>query len=371
MIEIGGYTLTTEFATAGGGQCRWAFAKRGGADYFIKEFLSPTYPLPDSPGSPATKAKKLARCEEFESHQRGIMKSLDGLAKHGGNLVAAKEFFRFGARYYKVTEKIDISSLSVGEVHTVTPKQQLVIAGTVAHSLQILHRLDLVHGDIKPPNVLLKETGKSLFAAKLIDFDSAYFSQKPPAVADMVGDVVYYAPEVHQYVQGEGDAENLRCSADIYSLGVLFAEYFTGTRPSFVDSETCAVGALNGATCTTGLETEWPAMQLLVESMMQLDLTRRPQIGEVIASLKSIKVRGSAAPSPAEPSSGPRLRGLGLKPGPGTTSSAGSVDEGAGTGKPRLRGSLVAKSTEELPADDSSKGSRLSGSLLRKKGTET
>ena len=41
---LNGYTLLADFTVVGAGLSRWTFARKGGREYFVKEFLSPTYP---------------------------------------------------------------------------------------------------------------------------------------------------------------------------------------------------------------------------------------------------------------------------------------------------------------------------------------
>jgi eukaryotic-like serine/threonine-protein kinase len=286
---INGYSLTSEFTTADGGQCRWAFAERAGREYFVKEFLAPTFPLPDSPGSAATKARKLAACRRFEERQLTMMAALAGYARTGGNLVVAHDFFRSGTRYYKVTAKVRVSPIGIGRIPALPRRTQTILAATAAHSVGILHRLNLVHGDIKPPNVLLKETVKGLYAAKLIDFDDAYLSGHPPDPDELVGDLAYYSPETQRYVLHEATAAELTCAADVFSLGILFAEHLTGARPSFPDGMTCATGVLAGAAFATGLEAGWPPMDRLIRRMLAADGAARPDITEVIAALADIR----------------------------------------------------------------------------------
>jgi serine/threonine protein kinase len=68
---------------------------------------------------------------------------------------------------------------------------------TIANSIQILHREKIVHGDLKPDNILIKETAPNVYTAKLIDFDNSYFSGNPLDVFDeIVGDLTYYSPEM-------------------------------------------------------------------------------------------------------------------------------------------------------------------------------
>ena len=95
----------------GAGLSEWTFAERGGREYFIKRFLSPTYPDDAAPGGAATKERKRRRCAAFEAHHRGIQAALAPVTAYGGNLIATLDFFGHGAKYYKVTEKIDPAGL--------------------------------------------------------------------------------------------------------------------------------------------------------------------------------------------------------------------------------------------------------------------
>ena len=58
---INGYRILKDFVVAGG-MSKVTFAEKGGKEYFIKEFLSPKYPLPDSPGSEKIKAQTRRAC---------------------------------------------------------------------------------------------------------------------------------------------------------------------------------------------------------------------------------------------------------------------------------------------------------------------
>ena len=48
---VNGYTVLEDFKVVGAGLSKWTFAERGGRPFFIKEFLSPTYPDEYAPGS--------------------------------------------------------------------------------------------------------------------------------------------------------------------------------------------------------------------------------------------------------------------------------------------------------------------------------
>ena len=119
---VHGYLILEDFKVVDAGLSKWTYAERGGRQYFIKEFLSPTYPDENAPGSEKIKTRKRARCATFEAQHRGMQKALAPLSTYGGNLIVTLDFFRWGAKYYKVTEKVDAADLgpagiSGGAVH--------------------------------------------------------------------------------------------------------------------------------------------------------------------------------------------------------------------------------------------------------------
>jgi eukaryotic-like serine/threonine-protein kinase len=84
--------------------------------------------------------------------------------------------------------------------------------------LASLHREKIVHGDIKPSNVMLKRTG----TAKIIDIGSAFDVRETPA--QLTCTPMYAAPEVL-----EGIANTPR--SDLASLGYVLIEMLSGSQP--------------------------------------------------------------------------------------------------------------------------------------------
>ncbi len=319
---INGYLILEDFKVVGAGLSKWTFAERGGRQFFIKEFLSPTYPDDAAPGSEKTKAKKRARCAAFEAQHRGMQKALAPLSAYGGNLIVTLDFFRWGAKYYKVTEKVDAEDLGVAGVAALEQRWQLVLMKSVAHSLKILHDLRIVHGDLKPSNILVKRTELG-YTSKLIDFDSSYIAGNPPPREEIVGTINYYSPELLGYIQEAGVLPaQLGVASDVFALGLIYSEYLTGSTPPFdvPRYHEPAVAARSGETLRTPRTGVLPPLADLVDAMLLTDPSKRPTITQIHATLMGVRIpstpvatapRSSAAAAPDAPSSA--LKGTGLK----------------------------------------------------------
>lgn len=291
---IGRYALTTGFTVAGG-RSRIAFAKYGDKEWFIKEFLSPKYPTPDSPGSPKTKEYKRSICDAFEKHQNKIIEITQKACCSGSNLVAPKELLRVGPKYYKVTEKIDTTSMTPKDVCELPIDNIILILKCLSSSIRILHINNIIHGDLKPDNVLIKKTPSNSYVTKLIDFDDSYFEKNPPKDRGLVvGTPEYYSPELYNYISDEDEkvsGETITMKSDIYTLGILFCEYATGSKPIFDTKKYVYTYAatLNNVEFAFATKKNTPAELItLIKMMLSPNPNDRPTIGAVFEALKQI-----------------------------------------------------------------------------------
>ena len=95
----------------------------------------------------------------------------------------------------------------------------------IARGLQAFHRLEMVHQDLKPENIMIDQSG----TVKIIDFGATRVAGIEEIVTpfeqiNLLGAVLYAAPE---YFLGE--AGNSR--SDIYSLGVITYQMLSGRFP--------------------------------------------------------------------------------------------------------------------------------------------
>ncbi|MGW5776711.1 protein kinase domain-containing protein [Streptomyces sp. NPDC003863] len=282
---IAGYRIVTDPTNANGGKCIWAFAEKDGGQYFIKRFLEPKRPRDDAADSTSVRIRReVAR--EFEQRHRKIMKRLRPDTIGGGNLVLATDFFHEGSTYYKVTERIDTSSLE--RPQTLEPRPKMVLLKTLGSSLKQLHETGTVHGDLKPLNVLVqKREGAAFHSARLIDFDDSYDSGDPPKPDDISGDSAYGAPEWRRYLQDDGSAgpKDLTCAVDIFALGLMTHEYVVGELPQHdprFGSPADAVNAGQELRLDPRLSDE---LLNLLRRMTAADPRTRPDISAFLAAL--------------------------------------------------------------------------------------
>jgi eukaryotic-like serine/threonine-protein kinase len=98
-------------------------------------------------------------------------------------------------------------------------------AAEVAVALGVAHRKGVIHGDVKPANVLVTEEGR----IKLTDFGMARLASRDSQDTPLLGTPAYWCPE-----QVLGKPQDAR--SDIFSLGIVLYEMVTGHRPFDSDS---------------------------------------------------------------------------------------------------------------------------------------
>jgi serine/threonine-protein kinase len=132
-----------------------------------------------------------------------------------------------GGRLYVCMELVagtDLRTL-VREQKGLSPDQAFQVALDVAGGLQALHEAKIVHRDVKAANVLVDAKGK----AKLMDLDVAKQAESEGVSAATATSQVLGTPEYMSPEYARGEPVDFR--SDIYSLGVLIFELFTGEVP--------------------------------------------------------------------------------------------------------------------------------------------
>lgn len=126
---------------------------------------------------------------------------------------------------HEYIEGIDLKTWLQNKGRFTEPAVVKKIALDLLEALQVMHELQLIHTDIKPANIILKADGKSPAGAVLIDPGEA-LDLSVPLPAKKPFPMVYGAPE-----QVLGMVDLICPATDIYALGVVLWEMFTGEKP--------------------------------------------------------------------------------------------------------------------------------------------
>ena len=155
----------------------------------------------------------------FEVEQM-IMPALTGV--HVPKFVAKGDFT---GQPYIVMERIAGHSLKVRFDAAPLPLDEVVTVGwKVATALHDLHRQQVIHLDVKPSNVMFRETGEAV----LVDYGLSRHDRLPDLLEEQfelpMGTGPYMSPEQVQFVRNDP-------RSDLFALGVTLYHLATGARP--------------------------------------------------------------------------------------------------------------------------------------------
>ena len=144
------------------------------------------------------------------------------------NIVAVYDVSHNDALEYIVMELVDgVTLLQYMEKKGALPWNEAIhFARQIARALSHAHSRGIVHRDIKPHNIMLLRDG----TIKVADFGIAALEHEyHDTKGEAVGSIHYIAPE-----QARGEYPDPR--SDLYSLGVVMFEMFTGRKPYLGDT---------------------------------------------------------------------------------------------------------------------------------------
>ena len=132
---------------------------------------------------------------------------------------------------YTVTEFVDGQTLHQWLIDNPKPPVETVrrLIEQIANGLTAFHRLEMLHQDLRPQNVMIDASG----TVKIIDFGATRVAgiseiDSPLARSELLGTMQYTAPE---YFLGESGTPR----SDLFSLGVIAYQMLSGRLPYDTD----------------------------------------------------------------------------------------------------------------------------------------
>ncbi len=168
-------------------------------------------------------------------------------------------------------------------------KQACTWGAALARALAYAHEQGIVHGDVKPANIMINQEGRVM----LTDFGIARFAAHVTHVGGLRGTPAYLSPE-----QIEGTPTDGR--SDLFSLGIVLYQLATGQRPFQSDSMQAVCAQILKANITPPTKID-PALPRAFDAIVARCLLKNPKDryadGEILSTaLESLAQQPLASP---------------------------------------------------------------------------
>ncbi len=166
-------------------------------------------------------------------------------------------------------------------------------AGDIAVALGTAHRKGVIHGDVKPANILITGEGR----VKLSDFGMARVFHRHSGTGQLLGTPAYWCPE-----QIMGRPQDAR--SDIFSLGGVLYEMLTGQSPFHAESIQAVCTRVLSSAPLPPSQTNSSVPQMLdevVAKCLMKDPAFRPASGDALAELLYPLARRKVTAQAAQP----------------------------------------------------------------------
>lgn len=142
-----------------------------------------------------------------------------------GSVAAVRDFYIQGGSVVLVSPLVEGKPLSECNFKAWTQEKRLKVANDIAGALESIHRAGLVHGDIKPANVVVDEAN---WQTTIIDFGAARIVGRLQSSQRLLGTAAYAAPEMSR------PGFSLESpKPDIFAFGVLLSELIAPKQQSW------------------------------------------------------------------------------------------------------------------------------------------
>ncbi len=169
----------------------------------------------------------------------------------------------------------DLASL-MRRIGRLPPDKALEMARQMCAGLAAAHEHGIIHRDLKPANIMLDGRGR----VRITDFGLAGLAAEIEGADARAGTPAYMSPE--QFAGGE-----LTPKSDLYSLGLVLYEIFTGKRPfdATTSEEMVRLRDKSAPTAPSALVKELdPLIERVILRCLEKDIAKRPASALQIAT---------------------------------------------------------------------------------------
>jgi serine/threonine-protein kinase len=197
-----------------------------------------------------------------------------------------------------------VPGTTFGELGQVAPGKAVELAIQACSGLAHAHGAGLVHRDVKPQNLLLREDG----TVKVADFGIARAAETTALtqVGTVLGTAAYLSPE-------QALGEEVTAAADVYSLGAVLYELLAG-RPPYEFDSLADLAAKQTSGQITPVGELAPGVPSGVEDAVMRSLARNPAYRPASAAAFARELGAGEEPTLPLGAPAPRRRNL-LLPG--------------------------------------------------------
>ena len=227
-----------------------------------------------------TVALKFLRSEDTGNHRRlELFLNEVRLARQitHPNVCRIFDVGEVGDRHFISMEHVegeDLASL-LRRIGSLPTDKALSIAVEVCRGLDAAHDRGILHGDLKPSNLMIDAHGR----AKIMDFGLAKFGRPSSVRREVAGTPEYMAPEQRR-------GEPLTVQTEVFGLGLLLYELFTGRRAhrDFESSD-----STDGPVSSGFLDALDPIVERIIRHCLERDPGLRPSsVGAVSTALERL-----------------------------------------------------------------------------------
>ncbi len=256
-LEIGDYVVTEMVASGGMGAVYKATHPPSGLLKIVKFMLAEFVANEQVRDRFARECKAAVR---LKGHSNIV--DIDSYGERGGEMYLVMEHLR--------GETLEQHLRRCGPI---SKQHAFRLIGQIVNALHALHEAGIVHRDLKPANVFIVPTDQEAYRVKLIDFGIVHDRTAVVAGAQMTKMGALIGTPGYMALEQFGNAGNVTPAADVFALGVIIWEMFTGQLPWSAPNEFALYESQKSEPPTL------PSGQRLPigwEPILRLALSRRP-----------------------------------------------------------------------------------------------